>query len=71
MLAAVGAFHVVSSANFGLLRRQDTVESEIQKNLEAQKDKEHAWYQRLTKEKEKQEWSELLNIEKPQAVDKI
>ena len=59
MLAAVGAIHVVSSINAPV----PPVEFDIQKNLEMQKDLEHAWYQKLEKEKEKQEWSELMNIQ--------
>ena len=55
MLAAVGAIHVVSSVNA-------PVEFDIQQNLEMQKDLEHAWYQKLEKEKEKQEWSKSLSI---------
>ena len=50
VLLALGTVHVVSSAN-------TTTESPTQEIT--QEDLDHAWYQRLTKEKEKQEWSEL------------
>ena len=63
MLAAVGTLHVVSSVNASVESEMRTVESEQwSQNLEVEKELEHAWYQRLSKEKEKQEWSEFFNI---------
>ena len=55
MLAVVGAFHVASSDNA-------SVEAERQDKEEAHKEMEHAWYQKLMKEKEKQEWSEFYGL---------
>ena len=51
VLAALGALHVASSDSA-------SVEAERQEKEEAHKDMEHAWYQKLMKEKEKQDWSE-------------
>ena len=55
MLAVVGALHVASSDSA-------SVEAGRQEKAEAQKEMETAWYQKLMKEKEKQEWSELYGL---------
>ena len=55
VLAVVGALHVASSDSA-------SVEAERQEKAEAQKEMETAWYQKLMKEKEKQEWSELNGL---------
>ena len=55
MLAVAGALHVASSDD-------PSVEAERQEGTEAQKELEHAWYQKLMKEKEKQEWSEFYGL---------